>query len=72
MEQALSSVAGIDEMQSRINEGTATITVEFVLERDINDAGNDVRENVAGAMKLLPPRGAAARSFNESIPMPIR
>src|SRR6267378_270262 len=49
MEQALSSVAGIDEMQSRINEGTATITVKFVLERDISDASNDVREKVAGA-----------------------
>jgi HAE1 family hydrophobic/amphiphilic exporter-1 len=56
MEQALSSVAGIDEMQSRINEGTATITVKFVLERDISDASNDVREKVAGAMKVLPPQ----------------
>src|ERR1700736_1466970 len=56
IEQALSSIAGIDEMQSRINEGTAQITVKFVLERDINDAGNDVREKVAGAMKLLPPQ----------------
>jgi hydrophobic/amphiphilic exporter-1 (mainly G- bacteria), HAE1 family len=34
LKQALSSVTGIDEMQSRINEGTATITVKFVLERD--------------------------------------
>src|SRR2546427_7383492 len=39
-EQALSSIAGIDEMQSRINEGNAMITLKFVLERDINDASN--------------------------------
>ena len=56
IEQALSSVAGIDEMQSRINEGTANITVKFVLDRDINDASNDVREKVAGAMRIVPPQ----------------
>src|ERR1041384_4610867 len=55
IEQAVSTIAGIDEMQSRIFEGNATITVKFVLERDINDAGNDVREKVAGAMKNVPP-----------------
>ena len=31
VEQALSSIAGIDEMQSRIFEGSAQITVKFVL-----------------------------------------
>src|SRR5690348_9964300 len=55
IEQALSSISGIDELTSRINEGQAFITVKFVLERDINDAANDVREKVAGAMKNVPP-----------------
>ena len=32
------------------------ITVKFVLERDINDAANDVREKVAAAMKSVPPQ----------------
>ena len=31
------------------------ITVRFVLERDLNDAVNDVREKVAGAIKSVPP-----------------
>jgi hydrophobic/amphiphilic exporter-1 (mainly G- bacteria), HAE1 family len=57
MEEALSSITGIDEMQSmRINEGRAQITVKFVLERDINDAANDVREKVAGGLKRVPPQ----------------
>src|SRR5258706_3540526 len=56
IEQALSSIAGIDEMQARINEGTTPITLKFVLERDINDASNDVREKVAGSMKTIPPQ----------------
>ena len=31
------------------------ITVRFVLERDINDAANDVREKVASAIESVPP-----------------
>src|SRR5439155_1004013 len=57
MEEALSSITGIDEMSSmRINEGRAQITVKFVLERDINDAASDVREKVAGGLKRVPPQ----------------
>ena len=37
-----------------------TITVRFVLERDINDAANDVREKVAGAMRERAAGAAAA------------
>jgi HAE1 family hydrophobic/amphiphilic exporter-1 len=54
-EQALSSISGIDEMQGTIREGTARITLKFVLERDINDAAQDVREKVAQAVRDLPP-----------------
>ena len=55
MEQAISGVSGIDEMSARISEGKASITVRFVLERDLNEAVNDVREKVAGAIKSVPP-----------------
>src|SRR4029450_201803 len=54
MEQAISSVSGIDEIQARMAEGRGQITVRFVLERDINDASNDVREKVAGAIGSRP------------------
>jgi HAE1 family hydrophobic/amphiphilic exporter-1 len=57
MEETLSSISGIDEMTSmRIQEGKAQITVKFVLERDINDAANDVREKVSAAMANVPPQ----------------
>src|ERR671922_1245973 len=55
MEEAISGVSGIDEISARISEGRANITVRFVLERDLNDATNDVREKVAGAIKAVPP-----------------
>jgi HAE1 family hydrophobic/amphiphilic exporter-1 len=56
MEETLSGIAGIDEISARMVEGSATITIRFVLERDINDAANDVREKVASAMKTVPPQ----------------
>ncbi|MCG3160191.1 MAG: Multidrug resistance protein MdtC [Acidobacteria bacterium] len=55
IEEALSTISGIDELRARTVEGSATITVQFVLERDIEDAAQDVREKVAGAMRQLPP-----------------
>src|SRR5258705_9025225 len=38
LEDALSGVSGIDQMTARISEGSASITIRFVLERDLNDA----------------------------------
>jgi HAE1 family hydrophobic/amphiphilic exporter-1 len=55
IEEALSTISGIDELRARTTEGTATITIQFVLERDTEDAAQDVREKVAGAMRQLPP-----------------
>lgn len=55
MEDAISGLAGIDEISARMSEGRGTITVRFVLEREINDATNDVREKVASAMRNVPP-----------------
>src|SRR5438093_6362328 len=55
MEQAISGVSGIDEISARISEGKGNITVRFVLERDLGEAVNDVREKVAGAIKSVPP-----------------
>ncbi len=55
IEEALSTISGIDELRARTTEGTATITVQFALERDIDDAAQDVREKVAGAVRQLPP-----------------
>ena len=55
IEQAISGVSGIDEISARISEGRGNITVRFVLERDLNEAVNDVREKVAGAIRSVPP-----------------
>ncbi|HTM26419.1 MAG TPA: efflux RND transporter permease subunit [Vicinamibacterales bacterium] len=83
-EQALSSISGIDEMTTRITEGSARISLRFVLEREINDAAQDVREKVAQARRDLPPEllppvitkvdpdADPVISFSVSGPLPIR
>jgi HAE1 family hydrophobic/amphiphilic exporter-1 len=56
MENAISGIAGIDQLMANISAGgKANITVRFVLERDLDDAANSVREKVAGAMRNVPP-----------------
>ena len=47
-------------MTALIREGNARITLKFVLERDINDAAQDVREKVAQAHQGAAARGRAA------------
>ncbi len=55
LEEAIASVSGIEEMTARVSEGNANITIQFVLEKDIGEAAEDVREKVSGAMRRLPP-----------------
>jgi HAE1 family hydrophobic/amphiphilic exporter-1 len=55
LEEAIASVSGIDEMRAMVSEGNASIVVTFVLEKDIGEAAEDVREKVSGAMRQLPP-----------------
>ncbi|MBK7928882.1 MAG: efflux RND transporter permease subunit [Bryobacterales bacterium] len=55
VEEAVSSVSGIEEIRGMVTEGSATVMITFVLERDINSAVEDIREKVSGAMRRLPP-----------------
>jgi len=54
LEDAISSVSGIDEITVYSSEGTADITCTFVLERDIEGAAQDIREKVSAAISRLP------------------
>lgn len=55
LEEAISTISGLDELNSQSTEGSSRITCKFLLERDIESAAQDVREKVAGAMRNLPP-----------------
>ena len=55
LEEAVSTISGLDELNSQATEGNARITCTFLLEREIESAAQDVREKVAGALRNLPP-----------------
>ncbi|MCS7024478.1 MAG: efflux RND transporter permease subunit [Bryobacteraceae bacterium] len=55
LEESISAISGIQELRGFITEGNARIMVTFVLDRDIGEAVEDVREKVSAAMRKLPP-----------------
>jgi len=55
LEESIAAVSGIEEMVARVTEGSASISVQFVLEKDIGEAAEDVREKVSAATRKLPP-----------------
>ena len=55
VEEQISSVSGLDEMEIWSMDGLARITCRFALDRKMEDAAQDVREKVALAMGKLPP-----------------
>lgn len=54
LESAVLSVEGVQSIQTSIRRGSANITVEFGLDRDIDKALNDVQSKVSQAQSRLP------------------
>ena len=54
LEERLAGIEGIKSIASASLDGRSTVTIEFTIERDIDDAANDVRDRVSGAMIDLP------------------
>ncbi len=54
LEDSLSGVEGIKTMKSVSREQVSQISIEFVIERDPEDAANDVRDRVARVRSRLP------------------
>lgn len=54
LEEELTSVEGLRTISSASQEQVSTITLEFTLDRPIEDAAQDVRDKVARVRRLLP------------------
>ncbi len=54
LEEELSTVPGLRTLTSRSSEQVSNITLEFNLERDVDDAAQDVRDRVSRARGRLP------------------
>lgn len=55
LEEQINRVAGIKNISSISSVGRSTITVEFELGMDLDNAANDVRDMVSQAIRVLPP-----------------
>ena len=54
IEDAVGTLSGIDEMRSSSSEGVSTVTITFVLEKDVDVATQEVRDKVSLAQRDLP------------------
>jgi len=50
IEEAVSRIGGVDSITSTSSEGVSVIIVKFFLERDIDEATNDVRDKVSAVV----------------------
>lgn len=55
IEDAVATVAGIEELRSISRDDRSFVLITFALDRNIDAATQDVRDAIAGAINLLPP-----------------
>jgi multidrug efflux pump subunit AcrB len=54
IEDSVATLQGVKNIYTKVLDGAATITVEFILEKNLSDAVNDVRDAVARVKADLP------------------
>src|SRR5919198_4258110 len=55
LEEVINTISGLDELRSSTIEGQSQIFATFVLERNVQEAANDVREKVGAILSQFPP-----------------
>ncbi len=68
LEKQFSTIAGIDSMTSVSALGISQITIQFVLERSIDAAAQDVQSAIAKAARQLPPNMPTPPTYNKVNP----
>jgi multidrug efflux pump len=54
MEAELSGIEGVKNIRSQSRDGQSSLTVEFYLDRNLDEAANDVRDRVSRVSRRLP------------------
>ena len=54
VEQQIAGIQGVERITSASRDGRSNVTIEFALDRNIDDAANDVRDRVARVVGQLP------------------
>jgi HAE1 family hydrophobic/amphiphilic exporter-1 len=68
LERQFTTIAGLDSMTSTSALGTSQITLQFSLNRNIDDAALDVTTAISRAQRLLPPEMPNPPSFRKVNP----
>jgi multidrug efflux pump len=59
IEKQIASIQGIDRIDSRSRDGISAVNIFFTLDRNIEEAANDVRDKVSRVLPQLPPDARA-------------
>src|SRR6185312_7726363 len=54
IEEAVNTISGIDELRSITTEGVSMVVVQFLVEKDVNVAAQEVRDRLNGVIPNLP------------------
>ncbi|HEY2329166.1 MAG TPA: efflux RND transporter permease subunit [Verrucomicrobiae bacterium] len=68
LEKQFSTIAGVDSMSSISAQGSAQITIQFSLDRNIDAAAADVQASIAKATRQLPPNLPAPPTYSKVNP----
>jgi HAE1 family hydrophobic/amphiphilic exporter-1 len=68
LEKQFSTIAGLDSMTSASYLGSTSITIQFDLSRNLDDAAQDVQAAIAAAARQLPPNMPAPPSYSKVNP----
>jgi HAE1 family hydrophobic/amphiphilic exporter-1 len=55
VEEAISGISGVDEITSSALDGFATLTVQFIFEKDLQEATQQIRDQISAIRNDLPP-----------------
>ena len=74
VEQQIAGIQGVDRITSSSRDGRSNVTIEFSLDRNIDDAANDVRDRVARVVGRLPDQAdppTVSKADSDSSPIMI-
>ncbi|NCT41460.1 MAG: efflux RND transporter permease subunit [Alphaproteobacteria bacterium] len=54
IEERIAGVEGIEFVESSSQDGQSNVTIQFSINRDVNEAANDVRDRISGIQDNLP------------------
>ena len=59
LEEALNTISGIDELRSITREGSTTVVIRFVLEKNGDVGAQEARDKISSVIRRLPEIGRA-------------